>query len=438
MGKTPGERSFGTRPSCALRQSHSLAKWFGMTVWFFAALGLTGLGTLVVMLMFGGPFGLGGPLGLLVLVVTVAIVVVRLRRQRVRVILSYLEQAVRLNLPLSPFLRAAASSERGQTALRLLELERVLAAGGGLGEGLAATVPECSTRVAAVVAAAERTGQLPAALRRVVREEAAAREPSVDRAVYARVYPLVLVLFCGGLMTGMMVFVVPKFREIFADFRIQGSLPPVTQGFINFSDWMCNDWGWFCVVPPIILIFLCLLGMYVRTIFFVERGPGLLQPIVDRVLWVVPGWHSMARDRGLADVCQYVGDALPGGATAQLALDSAADLPDNAVLRSRIVRWREGVERGMSLGAAAEAARLPALLVGLLSTGETAGNVPEALRFLARYYRVRFSRVFTLIIAAAEPLMILVLGTLVGLIVVALFQPIVALLGVAYSGKAGL
>jgi len=432
----PGGMKMGFGYVRAARETPPAELWVSPLLWFFATIGLAGCGSLALVVIFAGIFGFGGPIVIGFPIITFALVSMRLRRQRVRTILTYLEQAVRLNLPLPQFLAAAAASEKGRLRIRLMDLERVLDAGGSIGQGLTYVVPECPTRIAAIVAAAEQNGQLGPTLTRIVHDDRPECDRDIGSAIFIRFYPLALLGFGTFILSGVMYFVVPRFREIFADFRAE--LPWLTQKIIGLSNWFANDYGWLIVWPLIAIALLVLMGRYVRGIFMNEGGAWLLTPMLDRVMWYVPGLHGMARDRGLADVCEHLAQALKTGTTASLALRAATDIPDNCVLRNRIARWRDGAERGSGFADAAAKAGLPVLLVGLVTSGATGGNLPEALAFLARYYRVRFSRTAILVHAAAGPLMVLVMGTLVGTIVLALMMPLVTLIEKVSEVKGGM
>lgn len=173
-------------------------------VWMFAGAGF---------LLFAS--SCGGPVWALMAAVAITMLLRQVRRYRGLVVLGYLEQATRMNLPLSDYLLAASCSERGKTARRLLGLRQLLNAGYDVGPALAEAVPEVPERVTGRVSAGERLGQLRRSLLQVVAQERQKPMPLVDRAIFARSYPLFMITFMSWLIIGMMIYVVPKFREIF-------------------------------------------------------------------------------------------------------------------------------------------------------------------------------------------------------------------------------
>ena len=125
----------------------------------------------------------------------------------------------------------------------------------------------------------------------------------------------------------------------------------------------------------------------------------------------------------MADVCNVLADALEAGHAPPQALTNAAELKLNAVLRRRLRRWAQRVEAGVPLADAARAARMPKLLVGMLSSASGA-DVPRVLQFLARYYESRFSRASELLRGAILPTMAVGFGALVLLIACSLLLPL--------------
>jgi type IV pilus assembly protein PilC len=106
-------------------------------------------------------------------------------------------------------------------------------------------------------------------------------------------------------------------------------------------------------------------------------------------------------------------------------LADASSTATNSVLRRRVEHWRALLESGQDIHHAARAAAMPALMVGMLATANQAAHSADILRFLARYYETRFSRIRALIHGAVIPIMVLIAGALVLLVMAGLFMPMV-------------
>jgi type IV pilus assembly protein PilC len=403
--------------------------------WRFLLAGAIAL--IITVLWFGGVPALAiiTPIALIVLIPVTAAAMRGVRRRRALVVLTYLEQAVRLNLPLPRMLDAAQRSETGSVARRLTRLASLLDAGAPIAGAVAMAAPETPRRVISLVSAGERLGQLPVTLSRIIEDERADLEADPERQSFGRWYPLLMTLMLITLVMMIMIFVIPRFEDIFMDFGLR--LPDATITLLGITRFIANSEVLAVLVLALLAgVALHVLGGAFRAIFdagdrdaalAAARGPGTWD-WVDTILWYVPVIHGIARDRGLADVCRTVADALHSGRPLNRAIDEASLLSTNAVLRRRIANWAMRLAAGIPADQAAREARLPNLFAGMIgpSAGGGAGSV-AAFEFLADYYASRFSRSRELLRAAAVPLLVLVFGALVLFIIVALFMPMLEL-----------
>jgi type II secretory pathway component PulF len=351
------------------------------------------------------------------------------RRRRGQLVLGYLEQAVRLNLPLPRLLEAAARSERGALQRRLERLRRSLAMGHPVGQCLL-DVPEVPLRAAAIVSAAERVGRLGDALRRLVRRGQS--QPSDDgvHRLYLGAYPSAVAATIL-VVTGMFfVFVLPRFEAIFADYGI--ILPPITIWTVTAARYF----GGLAIVIgaiPLALVLGASLGRILPRLG--PRGP-LLPSFTDPIAWRMPLLHGLLRDKGLADALDIAADGLEVATPADVAIEHAAGLRINTVLANRLADWAARIRTGQALGQAAEDAGLPPLVSGLLGSMHGGDDAAATMRFLARHYAWRLQRTLIVLRAAAVPAMVLVLGALVLIVAVAIFTPLQQLIEVSmpYQG----
>ena len=354
------------------------------------------------------------------------------RERRAITLLTYIENAVRLNLPLDRFLQAAEASEFGGTRYLLGRIRQMLQRGYPLGSALQAAVPEVPERFVGSVAAAEQVGRLQPALTRILRNHRRNRPLLVDEnQPFYRFYLFFLLFVVSFVGSGMMIFVVPKFRDIFKDFHT--TLPAVTQWVIDFSDWIANDFGWIFIIPALFL-FIYAIARELQKIFMPSLLPVFFPQLREWIAWHIPFLSILQRDHALTDLFEYLADATRAGVPLPDALQGAATLRMNYQMLNRIEEWRKLLLAGLAPSAAARKAGLPELLAGFLEAGETsrgsAGNrgISDMFEFLARYYRDRFSRLAIALRAVAEPVSVVAVGSVVGLIVYAMFLPLVALI----------
>lgn len=347
------------------------------------------------------------------------------RRTSDLAVIHYLEQAVRLNLPLPAMLDAAALNERGAVRKRLTTLRERLEDGWPVARALAVSAPGLPQRFFGLVAAGENTGRLSKALRRLVNRREDVRPPNpVNRIIYAW-YPILPLGVCALIV----VFLVPKYDQIFQDFRIP--LPPV----LEWLTWISYRLGTaiICVAAMGLSIFL---GTMLRHVFSGRTAlPDPLRIPRDWLVWHLPIARGVVRNRGLADACHVIADALQAGIGLESAVSEAAGMKSNIMLELRLRRWSAALTAASPMGAAARTAGMPELMAGMLATAKAGDDTPEVFRFLAGYYETRFSRAAVLLRAAVVPAVAIGFGSLVCAIAVSLFQPLITLMESLMPGK---
>jgi type II secretory pathway component PulF len=345
-----------------------------------------------------------------------------IRRRRAVMTLSYLEQAVRLNLPLPQMMLAAQQSERGKTSLRLADLRLFLSEGMPLGAALFQAVPEVSDRDSSLVEASERIGRIPRTLRRIVDDHAhEARRRSEADSIFIRAYPLMMLMMMGLIVSVLIIFVIPKYEQIFKDFGAR--LPPITQTMLAVARVIGQP---LLVIVTIAVLLTCGIELW-QIVRPVRWSSSIVRRTRDYVRFAIPFVHGIDRDRGLADACHFVADALAAGVPVDAALRDASTIDMNFVLSSRLHHWSTRISAGSSLSDSARSARMPALVSGMLATIH-GPEAPDVFRFLARYYRTRFSRTAALLRGATVPAIVFLFALLVGCIAMAMFLPMINLI----------
>jgi type II secretory pathway component PulF len=390
----------------------SAVAWTGVALLMMGALGVAIALTTLPPVGFTAPF-----IGFtLILVVTSA--ARDIRRRRALAALVYLEQAVRLNLPLTPMLASSRLGERPGVARRVLHMEELLAAGTSVADAVEAALPELPGRVLRSVRSGERLGRLPEALARASEGERP-REPHDPTRMFYRSYPLLLLAGVSIVVMNLMIFVMPKLAWIFRDFGMP--VPAVTRRVMDFAEML----GPVLMIGSALLV-LALAGRATWELFSPRRARLGLRWVTDPVEWALPVVGSGAMDRGMADVCWLLAGAVEAGLPIDRAIAEAERLDVNAMLARRIARWREEVEGGASLADGARRARLPHVLVGMLEASTT--DLAEVFRFLSRYYATRFSRTQALLRGAFVPVVAVTMGAVVAVVGLSLFVPLIALI----------
>jgi type II secretory pathway component PulF len=398
----------------------------GRAAWLLASALFWAIGAGLIILALGYGIALASPPSVPIVLYALAFLAILLmawsgaktavRRRRMLLILSRLETAIHLGLPLSRTVRDAAQSETGLLRKRLLALHNQLDRGDPLDRALMYAVPEVPYTVIRAIAAGQQMGCLDHVLEAILRRRSDENNTSSPRAGFYWAYPVVLF----AVICLILIAVIPKFQYIFQSFHIP--MPPVTRALVDFAN---NT----AVLAPIILVLILIpLGQAISRIFPSFRAVSPFGGIVmDQFIWWTPLLGGLVSDRGMADLCDLVAAAVRLGHPLDETLREAATAQPNAVMRYRTAAWARAVTEGQTMHEAARYARMPELFASMLATVRSNDSLLQVLGFLWRYYEYRVSRTRAVIQALCVPVIVLGLGVIVGILGMSLMQPMAML-----------
>jgi len=344
------------------------------------------------------------------------------RRATERIVIGQINTVIRQNLSLPTALAIAAESESGVARVCLRHISKLLGQGLQLSEALRLGYPNCSAFLVSLISAGEKAGQLPLALSQV--EQYLTDRDRIKTRVGTIVWPYaIIVLTAATVVTAaLMVTVIPKYKYIFKDFDAE--LPTLLNTIVNFADeFAALLW----IVFGLILAALCL-GIYwslrprrLGNLTFVSR-------FGDSLRWYCPGMHSLVFGGGMSAMLQTMRFGVRSGIGLEGSARLAADIDVNCHLRPRMLRFAELLSRGVNVRVASDKAGLGDLTGVALSNGRRSNDMDSALRYASDYYYAIVSRGWMLLRNMVWPVWVLILATIVGTIVYAMFEPLVALL----------
>lgn len=289
----------------------------------------------------------------------------------------------------------------------LADLATRLDTGAPLAAALRDTPGVAAREVRLAAAVGEATGALGPALRGADRERWSAAWLEVAPRL---LYPLLVLLFVSALTTFLMMFIVPRFQKIFAEFG--ETLPMTTQYLV--AAWAAVEDFLPLVVPGVFLL-------------LVAAAAVVANPTLR---WHAPLLGRLYRWGVQAEVLRTLGRLLAVGQTVPQALaflGASGDLP--AVVRRRVAAAAAGVERGDPLDASLQVAGLlPAPMAPLVRASERVRRLPWALVELGDHLAGRAFRVVRRLSLVLSPLLVLAVGAVVAFIAVAMFLPLVRLI----------
>ena len=234
------------------------------------------------------------------------------------------------------------------------------------------------------------------------------------------IYPIILGVVGILSVIMLLVFVVPSFATLFED---MGSNIPASAAFLlALSDWLIH-WGWTLVAVPI------LIGYWWRQL---DATPERRFKR-DNMLLSLPLLGSLILQAETSRFCRTLGALLGAGIPLLKALHIARGVMENQVLTKSLAQIEETVRGGTSLGKAlVNQAKFPVLLAQLVIVGEESGRTAEILDKLAGTFDTYVKQQTSRLVDLLEPLMILILGIVVGSIVIIMLSAIFSINEVNY------
>ncbi len=262
-----------------------------------------------------------------------------------------------------------------------------------------------------ILKAGERSGELEAVIRRFVRYEKLVLDAR-KRVVSALVYPTVLICVSIAMILVMMVYVVPKFQEFFASSNVE--LPLITRVLIGFGSTVQSHW-------LIILAALATAG----TLFWRWKATVAGRRTLDRMRLTLPFVGPVLHRFSLSEFCRSLATLLSGGMPLVPSLEIAVAAVGNAHIRERLEPTIQEVREGEAFYETLERSGVfTELAVDMVQVGEATGALDEMLSnisdFLDEQVETRLARILTLI----EPLMLVFMGIVIGVILVSLYLPL--------------
>lgn len=270
--------------------------------------------------------------------------------------------------------------------------------------------------VSDMVRSAEASGNLDIVLRQAakhIEREASAR--SKVRA--AMTYPIIIFSFALAISIGIVVFVLPKFKDLYASLGVK--TPGILNALLNFSKYL-TDHGLFIAIG--VLIGIVLIAVWVRT----EQG----HYFVDAVLLRIPVISALLRAAMTERFCRTLGDMLAAGVPISQTYNVVLENVPNRVYRNALMRVGPALAAGQGMYRPLQASGVfvPAV-IQMFRVGEETGHLDANLAELADMYEEEIDYRIKRLTAFLEPAMIVFVGLIVGFVAVTLITSIYSLAG---------
>lgn len=229
----------------------------------------------------------------------------------------------------------------------------------------------------------------------------------------ALTYPVVVAFLAAAVFVGMVVFVLPTFESIYDE--LGGTLPAYTAFFINISKFLRTPQYSIGIVFFLVMVFFA----YRR---FYSTPAGRL--VIDSTSLKMPIFGDLIQKSSVARFCRTFGALTRSGVPVLTSLEIVRDTSGNQVVSNAIDSSRQSISEGGQIAPALEKANVfPLMAVQMISVGEETGELDSMLMKTADFYELEVEQAVKALTSLLEPLMIVVLGGMVGSIIIAMYLP---------------
>ncbi len=235
----------------------------------------------------------------------------------------------------------------------------------------------------------------------------------------AMTYPIVVLCAAFGIVAFLMLAVIPKFQQVFDDLMGGQGMPALTQMVINFSEWVQQYW---------LFALALIVGAVVLFKVFVKTKVGT--NVRDRMALTMPVFGDLTRKTVVARLTRTLGTLLSSGVPVLQALGIVKETTGNVVVARALQSVHDSVKEGEGMTKPLGASGVfPAMVVSMVEVGEETGALPEMLIRVANTYDDEVDNAVAAMTSIIEPIMIIFLAVVVGGIVIAMFMPLISIIG---------
>ena len=329
-----------------------------------------------------------------------------------------LSTLISAGLPLLRSLRTLSKQEKNQNLKKIMGILAESVEGGTTFSEALSQHPKAFNKLYVnMVKAGELGGVLEIVLTRLA-EFAEKSQRIRGKVTSAMVYPAVVLVIAVGIVTFLMLFIVPKFEAIFKDMLGGRPLPMITQVIMDLSRFIQGN---FLLIAGVLVV--AVVGLR-----FALRLPGIAAA-VDSYKLKLPLFGDMLTKTSVARFSRTLGTLVSSGVPILQALQITRDTAGNERVSTAVESIHDNVKEGESMVAPMEASQIfPPMVVSMVQVGEETGQLPDMLTKVADVFEEEVDVAVAGLTSLLEPVMIVLLALIVGTIVVALFLPLITII----------
>lgn len=315
-------------------------------------------------------------------------------------------------LPIARALEVLATQSTNKSLRKVIyDILRSVEGGASLSTAIGRYPDVFSRTYQALVSAGESSGKLDVILKRLADTMEASRELS-SKLKAAMVYPIIVIVAMFVVFIILMVAVVPKLAEMYKSMNVP--LPFVTQAMIAVSAFM---------VKYIILVLLGIVG-FILFIRWFAKSPGG-RALMSEIAFRAPVFGKINKQKDYAQFARTLSLLISSAVPIVESLNIVSTVMGGSALKLAVLDASRQVEKGNSLSNYFRTSKVfPPLLSQMAGVGEETGKMDEVLERVAAYYEGEVDNLVKGLSAALEPIILVMLGTMVGFLIVSIITPI--------------
>ncbi len=352
-------------------------------------------------------------------------------RVKSKVLTTFTRQLATLvgaGLPLLRGLRVLEKQERNPTLKNIIgELALSIEGGSTFSEGLAQHPKVFNRLFVNMVKAGELGGVLEVVLARLAEFMEKAQKIK-GKVIAAMVYPCAVLVVATAILIVLMIFVVPKFKEVFNGMLDGAQLPAFTRLVLGISE---------AIKDHIVVTIGVAIVVWIVFMLTVRTKGG--RRVFDKVKLKAPVLGPVVTKVAISRFTRTLGTLVSSGVPILQALTIVKETSGNVIVGSAVQAIHDSVKEGETITAPLEASKVfPPMVVSMVDVGEQTGALPEMLLKIADNYDEEVDNAVAAMTSLLEPIMIVFLAVVVGSIVIAMFLPLIALMnGMGDGGGKG-
>lgn len=294
----------------------------------------------------------------------------------------------------------------------ILSIKSDIEAGGALAEALGKHPKQFSELYVNLVTAGEHAGILEDILHKLATymEKTEALKSKIKGALF---YPIAVVVVAFVITCILMIFVIPQFEDLFSGFG--ADLPALTRVVIDISNWFQSNW--YLLIGGIVAVIAGLWQLKQRSLKFGH--------FIDRLLLKLPVIGDILNKSAIARFARTLSTMFAAGTPLVEAMTSVAGATGNIVYYEAVMKMRDEISTGTQLQVSMrDTALFPNMVVQMVAIGEESGALDSMLAKVADWYEQEVDDAVDALTSLLEPIIMAVLGVLIGGLVIAMYLPI--------------